>query len=120
MHDTIGLSDREFAFVASVSASTARRWRRSGEGERPMAIDDLNSIVRALRDGNAFSPKLIGGWLRSRNRGLGMDRPLDALRNGNFEEVFRVTQAAISGVSPPDSVALRVSDSAGSQAVKED
>ena len=119
MHDAIGLSDREFAFVAGVSPSTARRWRLSGQGERPMAIDDLCAIVRELRHGEAFSPKLIGGWLRSRNRGLGMDRPLDALRNGNFAEVFRVAQAAISGVAPPDSVAPRVTEGAGAQAMNE-
>ena len=96
MHNAIGLRDRELAFVAGVSASTARRWRLSGEGERPMAIDDLTSIVRALRDGEAFSPKLIGGWLRSRNRGLGHGSPARCVAKRQFRR--RLSHHASGGL----------------------
>lgn len=117
LHDTVGIKDRELAFIGSVSVSTARRWRRKGVGERPIPLDDLRFIVREMRDGSALSPTLIGGWLRSRNRGLGMDRPIDALRNRDFEGVLRAAEAAIAGVAPPDGVAVRVANSAGDQAV---
>lgn len=92
------LSDRDLAELASVSPSTIRRWRVSEPDELPRPIDNLRAIVHVtLRDG-AVDPRSVGRWLRSRNRGLGMERPIQLLADDEeFDRISRAAEAFSAG-----------------------
>jgi hypothetical protein len=113
MRGVVGLKDREVADVAGKSLATIRRWRREGESERTDTYDDLRVVVERLLAEQTIQPKLIAGWLRSRNAGLGYDRPLDALREGDFARVMHVVECFIAGAVPieaPSSVLANLDD----------
>lgn len=90
----IGLRDRELMGLAGVSRATLSRWRKEGEGERPPALDDLRVIAALLIRSGAIRPQSVAGWLRSRNKGLDWNRPIDVLRDGDFAAVLSAAEAA--------------------------
>lgn len=96
MQDTIGLKLREIAFATATSRETVRIWKRSDNGDRPDRYEDLRAVVERLLRGQSLDPILIGAWLRSRNRGLGYRRPLEAIRAGAFEEVMDAAESFIA------------------------
>jgi hypothetical protein len=96
----------ELGALVQRSGYTVRRWRGlDGDADIPAAatcaIEDLRSIVAMLIDAE-YSKRSITSFLRSRNAGLGRDRPLDGLRSdiGEFTRVEHVTQCFIDGVTP--------------------
>jgi hypothetical protein len=100
LHLVIGLRDREVAEVARMSAATIRRWRREGQSERTDTYDDLRVVVERLLSERMIEPGLVAGWLRSRNAGLGYERPLDALREGDFGRVMHLVECFVAGSVP--------------------
>ncbi len=101
LRDVVGLKDREIAFVARTSVATIRRWRQHGEAQCPPTYDDLRVVVERLLSESTMEPRLISAWLRSRNVGLGYDRPLSALQQeGNFERVMSVVESLVAGALP--------------------
>ena len=102
LQKVIGLKLREIAFAAGVSRETARLWRRTDNGDRPDGYEDLRAVAERLLRGRSLNPILIGAWFRSRNRGLGYRRPLEAIRAGAFEEVIEVAESfiALSAAAP--------------------
>ena len=96
----IGLRDRELMKLADVSRATLSRWRKEGDAQRPEALDDIRVIAVLLIESGAMRPPLVAGWLRSRNRGLSWQRPLDVLKEGDFSLVITAAEAA-SGARVP-------------------
>jgi hypothetical protein len=101
----VGLKLKEIAYACGVSRESVRLWKRSDNGDRPDRYEDLRAVTeRLLRDG-ALDPILIGAWLRSRNRGLGYRRPLEAIRAGAFEKVSDAAEHFIAlSAAPPGHV----------------
>lgn len=100
IHDEIGLKDRELSRLAKVTTKTIREWRRKGEAKRSEGLDDLRAIIVFLLDAEAMEPRFIGAWLRSRNRILRGQRPLEALRDSRFAQVWDAADVEITGVIP--------------------
>jgi hypothetical protein len=96
----LGLRDRELMALTGVSRPTLARWRKGAKGERPPRLDDLRAIVDMLIRRGGLTPPSVAGWLRSRNRGLDWERPLDVLREGQFPPVRRAAEAACGGRVP--------------------
>jgi transcriptional regulator with XRE-family HTH domain len=96
----VGLRSRELAAVANVSRATLSRLRRDDGAERPPQLDDLRAIVSYMVGTGALRPRSVGGWLRSRNEGLGLQRPLDVLADGEFALVLSAAEAACGGRLP--------------------
>jgi transcriptional regulator with XRE-family HTH domain len=95
------LRDRELMALAGVSRATLARWRKEGDAERPPQLDDLRVIAVKLIQSGALRPSSVAGWLRSRNRGLDWQRPLDVLRDKEeFPFVLSAAEAAIGGRVP--------------------
>lgn len=97
---TLGLRDRELSALTGTSRATLSRWRKEGDSQRPPALDDLRVIAALLIRSGAMRPSSVAGWLRSRNLGLEMERPLDALAAGDFSSVLRAAEAACGGRLP--------------------
>ena len=85
---TLKLRDRELMVLCGVSRPTLARWRKEGDSDRPPHLDDLRAIAVLLVQGGALKPTLVAGWLRSRNRALEWQRPLDLLGEGKFSAVL--------------------------------
>lgn len=100
LQDVIGLKVREIAYAASVSEQSIRNWKRSDSHDRPSGYDDLRAVAERILSARPVDPRLIGAWFRSRNRGLGYTRPLEAIRAGEFARVMDVAEDFI-GLSPP-------------------
>jgi DNA-binding Xre family transcriptional regulator len=96
----VGLRSRELVAVANVSRATLSRLRRDDGAERPVQLDDLRAIVSYMLGTGALRPRSVGGWLRSRNKGLGLQRPLDVLADGEFALVLSAAEAACGGRIP--------------------
>jgi transcriptional regulator with XRE-family HTH domain len=96
----LGFRDRELMRLAGVSRATLSRWRREGDAERPPEIDDLRAIVALLIRCGAMRPRSVAGWVRSRNRGLNDQRPLEALAAGEFRRVMKAAEAACGARLP--------------------
>jgi hypothetical protein len=96
----VGLRDRELMKLAGISRATLARWRKEGDAERPPAFDDLRVIAVLLIRSGAMRPPSVAGWLRSRNRGLNWNRPLEILRDGDFSPVLSAAEAACGARIP--------------------
>jgi transcriptional regulator with XRE-family HTH domain len=96
----IGLRDRELMKLTDVSRATLSRWRKEGDAQRPEPLDDIRVIAVLLIESGAMRPPSVAGWLRSRNRGLSWQRPLDVLKEGDFSLVIAAAEAA-SGARIP-------------------
>lgn len=112
----IGLSDFVMSRVVGRSAQTVRRWRKSDPSmdlphDAAAAIDDLRAIVSMLIKAG-YDGSTIRSFLRSRNTGLGQDRPLDGIRVGvsAFRQVEHVTECFIAGIAPEPGSALTVDE----------
>lgn len=102
----VGLSDFTLSGVVGRSAQTVRRWRNSDvtadiPDPAAVAIEDLRAIVAMLVEAD-YSGDSIKSFLRSRNTGLGRDRPLDGVNVGvgAFRRVEHVTECFIAGIAP--------------------
>jgi len=72
--------------------------RKEAQAERPPGLDDLRAIADMLIRRGGLAPPSVAGWLRSRNRGLDCERPLDVLKKGEFLLVRRAAEAACGRV----------------------
>jgi hypothetical protein len=106
LSEATSLDLNELGTLVQRSGYTIRRWRgMDDEAEIPAsaanALEDLRSIVAMLIEAD-YSKRAVTSYLRSRNAGLGRDRPLDGLRSdiGEFARVEHVTQCFIKGIPP--------------------
>jgi DNA-binding transcriptional regulator YiaG len=100
LQEIIGLKVREIAYASGVSEQTIRNWKRSDSHDRPSGYDDLRAVAERVLRAHPVNSKVIGAWFRSRNRGLGYTRPLEAIRAGEFAKVMDVAESFIA-LSPP-------------------
>jgi transcriptional regulator with XRE-family HTH domain len=107
------LRDRELTALSGVSRATLSRWRKEGDAERPPALDDLRVIAILLIRSGAMRPRSVAGWLRSRNRGLSWQRPLDVLRDEEFSLVLSAAEAACGARIPVKKIPQRSTEGAG-------
>lgn len=104
MLSVIGIRVGEIAYACDVTRQTVRNWRKSTERPRELRYEDLRVVVDRLEVAGSLEPRLIGAWLRSRDRGLGGVRPLDAIRAGRLTEVIAAADAFSGGSGLPASV----------------
>jgi hypothetical protein len=104
--EATSLDPNELGVLVQRSGYTIRRWRALQEeieipATAACTIEDLRSIVAMLIEAG-YSKRPITSFLRSRNAGLGRDRPLDGLRSdiGEFARVEHITQCFIEGFTP--------------------
>ena len=95
----IGMTEVDLADGTGASTRTVRRWI-AAQATQPQArharqIDDLKTIVDELED--SLTPKGIRQWLRARNRYLDGARPIDLLRQGQFDRVNDAARAFSEG-----------------------
>lgn len=98
----VGLTEADLADATGASTRTVRRWTKADEADLERGpnyaqeIDDLYAVVSELRD--SLTGKGIRQWLRSRNRYLKGERPIDVLRSGRFQDVYDAAIAFRDGV----------------------
>ncbi|HEX3239058.1 MAG TPA: hypothetical protein VHR18_02850 [Solirubrobacterales bacterium] len=96
MQDVVGLKLKEIAYATGVSRESVRLWKRADNGDRPERYEDLRAVTERLLRGGSLDPILVGAWFRSRNRGLGYRRPLEAIRAGAFEKVSHAAESFLA------------------------
>src|SRR5579884_3179818 len=88
----VKLTEADLSDATGASTRTVRRWTHTSDDDLQrdphyaQQIDDLHAVVVELRD--SLTAKGIRQWLRSRNRYLKGQRPIDLLREGRFNEVY--------------------------------
>lgn len=113
-----GLRDDDIAAaVPDISARTARRWRQEGTPHakaptRWSQVDDLRSIIGFMLADGTYDEAAIIAWLRSRQQKLGLQRPLDVLRAGRFDDVLTAAEMAVAPRAPAGSELLSAPPSA--------
>lgn len=96
----IGLQTREIAYACGVTRQTVRNWRKSTEVPRELRYEDLRMVADRMVSAGV-EPRLVGAWLRARDRGLGYVQPLDAIRARRFGDVIAAADAFIAGSGLP-------------------
>jgi DNA-binding CsgD family transcriptional regulator len=96
----VGLQTREIAYACGVTRQTVRNWRKTTDLPRELRYTDLRMVVDRMV-GAGVEPRLVGAWLRARDRGLGYVPPLDAIRARRFGDVIASADAFIAGSSLP-------------------
>jgi transcriptional regulator with XRE-family HTH domain len=87
-----GIKQQEIADVVHVSDRAVRAWRTGSiQGPRYDRLAELRDLVSLLSD--SLTPRGVGQWLRS----LGGERPLDVLREGDFERVEKAARSFVEG-----------------------
>jgi transcriptional regulator with XRE-family HTH domain len=91
-----GIKQQEIADVVHVSDRAVRAWRTGSiQGPRYDRLAELRDLVSLLSD--SLTPRGVGQWLHARNRSLGGERPLDVLREGDFERVEKAARSFVEG-----------------------
>jgi len=88
VRETSGLTSEELAQITGVQRRQVQNWAagtsRPADESRDRLLEVVY-IVDILKD--VYSTEGIEVWLHGRNRALEGERPLDLLRNGEFETV---------------------------------
>ena len=97
----VGLTEADLADATGASTRTVRRWSNANDDAQrepnyAQQIDDLHAVVIELRE--SLTGRGIRQWLRSRNRYLKGERPIDLLRKGQFQDVYDAAIAFRDGV----------------------
>lgn len=96
-HQLLALTAEEIATATGADQRTVRRWWHNGSSPKQYRrqLDDLRAIAEILSA--TLKEDAIGSWLRSRNRYLRYERPLEALGRGEFDEVREAAFAYVEG-----------------------
>lgn len=84
-----GISRAELGKAVGASERTVANWAQGATTPRGRKADrllDVQLIVRML--GENYSPEGVRIWLNSRNRNLGLRRPMDMLVEGDSDAVL--------------------------------
>ena len=96
MRNLLQIPDRHLAPSLGVSITTLRRWRDKGSDDPVETVENLRVVVAEIAATGQKDPPAIGAWLRSRNRALGFERPLDLLEETNGETIGWIADAGIA------------------------
>jgi transcriptional regulator with XRE-family HTH domain len=83
-----GITQSELGRAMGVSERTVQNWaagQATPAGKKLLRLLDIQTIIALLRD--AYTDQGITIWLHSRNRNLGLRRPIDMLADGDYEAV---------------------------------
>src|SRR4051794_25458618 len=96
-HDVLALTAGEIGLATGADQRTVRRWWHNGSSPTRYRrqLDDLRAIAEILS--TTMRDEAIGSWLRSRNRYLGYERPLEALGRDEFDKVREAAFAFVEG-----------------------
>jgi hypothetical protein len=94
----VALTTAEVAEITGVRARQVQHWLAGShkpQGDSKERLLELHYIVDQLRD--VYTPEGADIWLHARNRDLGGRRPVDLLREGDFETVLYEVEQLTSG-----------------------
>jgi len=94
-----GMTQIEVAKVVNASPRTVQNWASGANtprGKNAERLLDLHTIIDVLRD--SYTPEGIQIWLRSRNRNLEMQRPIDLLLGGDVNVVLAEARWVAGGM----------------------
>jgi DNA-binding transcriptional regulator YiaG len=93
------ITQSEFAVAVGASERTVQNWSRGQtrpRGDAANRVLDLVHLVSELRE--VYTDEGIQIWLKSRNRNLHSQRPIDLLAAGEIDEVLDEVQRVIGGM----------------------
>ena len=93
-----GLTAQEVAELTGVSERQVHRWSSGTskpDGDARHRLLEVNYVVEQLRD--IYTDEGVEIWLHGRNRLLNSRRPIDLLREGDFEPVLKLIEAFNEG-----------------------
>ena len=98
-HRVLALTADEIATATGADQRTVRRWWNDGSSPTRYRrqLDDLRAIAEILAQ--TMREQAIGSWLRTRNRYLGYERPLESLGRGEFDKVREAAFAYVDGIA---------------------
>lgn len=93
------ITQAELAHAVGASVRTVQNWSQgtaTPRGKAALRLVDVQHLVGELRD--VYSDEAIQIWLRSRNRNLGGDRPIELLAEGRVDEVLAEVDNIVRGM----------------------
>lgn len=93
------ITQAELAQAVGASVRTIQNWTRGAatpRGRTAIRLVDVQHLVGELRD--VYSDEAIQIWLRSRNRNLGGQRPIELLAADRVDEVLTEVQNIVRGM----------------------
>jgi len=92
------ITQMELAQAVGTSARTVQNWARGAvpRGKVALRLLDVQHVIGELRD--VYNDEAIQIWLRSRNRNLGGQRPIELLSAGHVEEVVAEVANVVRGM----------------------
>lgn len=95
-----GITQDEVSKAVGAAVRTVQTWA-SGDnkptGVKARRLLDVQTIGLLL--GDVYTNEGIGIWLHSRNRNLGLRRPIDLLTEGHIDEVLNEAETLAGGYS---------------------
>lgn len=92
------ITQSELAHAVGTSVRTVQNWTRGSapRGQTAIRLVDMQYLVGELRD--VYNDDAIQIWLRSRNRNLEGERPLELIAKGRYDEVLAEAQTIVRGM----------------------
>ncbi len=94
-----GITQAEVAKAVGASTRAVQNWVSGANpprGKNAARLLDLHTIIDVLRD--SYTPEGIQIWLRSRNRNLDLQRPIDLLLSGEATAVLEEARWVAGGM----------------------
>ncbi len=93
------ITQAELAHAVGASVRTVQNWTSGAatpRGKTATRLVDVQHLVGELRD--VYNDEAIQIWLRSRNRNLNGERPIDLLSADRMDEVLAEVQNIVRGM----------------------
>lgn len=94
-----GITQAELAKAVGAGTRAVQNWATGANAPRGRAIEhllDVKTIVDLL--GETYTDEGVDIWLRSRNRNLDLQRPIDLLQAGRLDEVLEEAKWVAGGM----------------------
>ena len=94
-----GITQGELGQAVGAGLRSVQNWasgQNQPRGRTATKLLDLRTIVALLRD--SYTDEGIEIWLRSRNRNLDLQRPIDLLTQGRLDEVLEEARWVTGGM----------------------
>jgi len=93
------ITQGEFAAAVGTSERTIHNWTQGHtkpRGQAATRVLDVVHLVSELRE--VYTDEGIQIWLKSRNRNLGLQRPIDLLSQGRIDDVLDEVHRVVGGM----------------------
>jgi hypothetical protein len=94
----VALTSGEVAEITGVRTRQVQHWLSGShrpQGQSKERLLELHYVIEQLKE--VYSPDGVDVWVHGRNRELGGRRPIDLLREGDFETVLYAVERLKSG-----------------------